>query len=58
MHLLDVSCGVRPAKFVVRSTQFAFLEDDAGEDLYPDNQDLPLVNLPGGIKASKRSKVK
>ena len=42
--------------FALRSSLFP--EDDEGEDLYPDNQNLPLVNLPGGIKASKRSKVK
>ena len=42
--------------FALRSSLFP--EDDEGEDMYPDNQSLPLVNLPGGIKASKRSKVK
>ena len=30
-----------------------FPEDSAGEDPYPDNLALPLVNLPGGLKASK-----
>ncbi len=30
-----------------------FPEDGAGEDPYPDNLSLPLVNLPGGIKMSK-----
>ena len=42
--------------FALRSSLFP--EDDQGDDLYPDNQNHPLVNLPGGIKASKRSKVK
>ena len=44
------------ALFSLRSSLFP--EDDVGEDPYPDNQSLPLVNLPGGIKASKRGKVK
>lgn len=30
-----------------------FPEDCAGVDPYPDNLALPLVNLPGGVKASK-----
>ena len=30
-----------------------FPEDCAGDDPYPDNLALPLVNLPGGVKASK-----
>ena len=30
-----------------------FPEDGSGEDPYPDNLALPLVNLPGGFKASK-----
>ncbi len=30
-----------------------FPEDSSGADPYPDNLALPLVNLPGGIKASK-----
>ena len=30
-----------------------FPEDSAGADPYPDNLALPLVNLPGGVKASK-----
>ena len=41
--------------FALRSSLFP--SDDEGVDRYPDNQNLPLVNLPGGIKASKRSKV-
>ena len=53
---LKMVCAAEDALFSLRSSLFP--EDDAGEDLYPDNQDLPLVNLPGGIKASKRSKVK
>jgi hypothetical protein len=53
---LKMICAAEDALFSLRSSLFP--EDDAGEDLYPDNQDLPLVNLPGGIKASKRSKVK
>lgn len=31
-----------------------FPQDFADVDKYPDNQNLPLVNLPGGVKASKR----
>ena len=27
--------------------------DCTGDDPYPDNLALPLVNLPGGVKASK-----
>ncbi len=30
-----------------------FPEDCTGDDPYPDNLALPLVNLPGGVKASK-----
>ena len=30
-----------------------FPEDGAGDDPYPDNLAMPLVNLPGGIKESK-----
>ena len=44
------------ALFALRSSLFP--EDDVGEDAYPDNRNLPLVNLPGGIKESKRGKVK
>ena len=33
-----------------------FPEDSAGDDPYPDNLVLPLVNLPGGFKASKWQK--
>lgn len=43
----------RDALFEVRSR--AFPEDNGG-DGYPDNQNLPLVNLPGGVKASKWQK--
>ena len=53
---LKMVCASEEALFTLRSSLFP--EDDVGEDLYPDNQNLPLVNLPGGIKASKRSKVK
>ena len=34
-----------------------FPEDSAGDDPYPDNLALPLVNLPGGFKASKWQKM-
>jgi len=33
-----------------------FPEDCTGDDPYPDNLALPLVNLPGGVKASKRQR--
>lgn len=41
----------RDALFAARNA--AFPEENLGEDGYPDNQNLPLVNLPGGVKASK-----
>ena len=41
----------RDALFTVRSRTFP--EDDAIAGGYPDNQNLPLVNLPGGVKKSK-----
>ena len=34
-----------------------FPEEEAGDDPYPDNLALPLVNLPGGFKASKWQKI-
>jgi len=42
---------VRDGLFDLREVLFP--EDWRGDDPYPDNLDLPLVNLPGGIKASK-----
>jgi len=33
----------------------AFPEDSPGDEPYPDCLRLPLVNLPGGIKLSKRA---
>ena len=41
----------RDALFETRNKVFP--PERAGEDAYPDNQNLPLVNLPGGIRASK-----
>lgn len=32
----------------------AYPEDSTGRDPYPDNQLLPLVNLPGGLKGNKK----
>ena len=48
LRLVTVS---QNALFSLRSTLYP--EDEKGEDGYPDNQNLPLVNLPGGVKASK-----
>ena len=49
----DVSVGVAvDALLEIRAA--AFPADSAGKDPYPDNFDLPLVNLPGGVKAKKR----
>ena len=31
----------------------AFPDDYRDEDVYPDNLNLPLFNLPGGLKVSK-----
>ena len=44
----------RDALFEARNKVFP--PEGTGEDAYPDNQNLPLVNLPGGIKASKWQK--
>ena len=41
----------RDALFEARNA--AFPEENEGPDGYPDNRNLPLVNLPDGIKASK-----
>lgn len=48
LRLVTVS---QNALFSLRSTLYP--EDEKGEDGYPDNQNLPLVNLPGEVKASK-----
>ena len=47
---LTLVAQARDALFDVRRQAFPGKE---GEDGYPDNQNLPLVNLPGGLKASK-----
>ena len=44
----------RDALFETRNRLFP--PEGTGEDAYPDNQNLPLVNLPGGVKASKWQK--
>ena len=41
---------------LVETRNKIFPSERTGEDTYPDNQNLPLVNLPGGIKASKWQK--
>lgn len=46
--------AARDALFDARNA--AFPEENGGDDSYPDNQNLPLVNLPGGVKASKWQK--
>ena len=46
--------AARDALFDARNA--AFPEENEGADGYPDNQNLPLVNLPGGVKASKWQK--
>ena len=48
---LKLVMTVRDGLFDLREKLFP--EDSAGEDPYPDNLAMPLVNLPGGIKASK-----
>ena len=46
----------RDALFDLRARLFP--EDNAGEDPYPDNLSLPLLNLPGGIIERKLSQSK
>ena len=41
----------RDTLFDIRAKSFP--EENEGVDGYPDNQNLPLVNLPGGVKKSK-----
>lgn len=48
---LRLVATAQDALLSVRSRVFP--EDCTGEDPYPDNLALPLVNLPGGVKASK-----
>ncbi len=48
---LKLVMTVRDGLFDLRERLFP--EDGSADDPYPDNQALPLVNLPGGIKASK-----
>ncbi len=48
---LKLVATVRDGLFDLRDAIFP--EDGKGDDPYPDNLALPLVNLPGGIKASK-----
>ncbi|MBR3820231.1 MAG: hypothetical protein IKJ37_01275 [Kiritimatiellae bacterium] len=48
---LRLVATAQDALLSVRSQVFP--EDSTGEDPYPDNLALPLVNLPGGVKASK-----
>ena len=43
--------AARDALFEARNAAFPEENDDG--DGYPDNQNLPLVNLPGGVKGSK-----
>ena len=47
----DMLGCVRDGLFGLRNSMFP--DENAGEDGYPDNLELPLVNLPGGFKASK-----
>lgn len=59
----DYLPAVRQAGFVlplhrVRLRARLFPEDNAGEDPYPDNLSLPLLNLPGGIIERKLSQSK
>jgi len=51
---LTLVATARDALFEARNA--AFPEQNEGADGYPDNQNLPLVNLPGGVKASKWQK--
>ena len=48
---LRLVATAQDALLSVRSQVFP--EDCTGEDPYPDNLALPIVNLPGGVKASK-----
>lgn len=48
---LRLVATAQDALLSVRSQVFP--EDSTGEDPYPDNLALPIVNLPGGVKASK-----
>ena len=48
---LKLVMTVRDGLFDLR--EMLFPEDGTGEDPYPDNLALPIVNLPGGIKSSK-----
>jgi len=48
---LNLVMCARDGLFALRESLFP--EDSSEEDSYPDNLALPLVNLPGGIKASK-----
>ena len=48
---LKLVMTVRDGLFDLRERLFP--EDGSADDPYPDNLALPLVNLPGGIKASK-----
>jgi len=48
---LKLVTTVRDGLFDLRERLFP--EDGFGDDPYPDNLALPLVNLPGGIKSSK-----
>ena len=48
---LKLVTAARDGLFDLRETLFP--EDWSGEDPYPDNLVMPLVNLPGGIKESK-----
>ena len=48
---LKLVVTVRDGLFDLREQLFP--EDGSADDPYPDNLALPLVNLPGGIKASK-----
>ena len=48
---LKLVVTARDGLFDLREAMFP--QDGDGEDPYPDNLSMPLVNLPGGIKESK-----
>ena len=53
--LLLLACSLAPSPSCGTTVKAAFPEDSPGAEPYPDCLRLPLVNLSGGVKATKFS---